>query len=165
MIIFLSDFRKNNFQYAYYFIPYYIGHTYLHILILFLCYVLSQLFWLYSQNPKKNLTSYLSYLYPYLPFWYYRSNIGSSGTRRRVDRDRDFLGSISSRAGTSGFDQTDLSLLGSNSTSSPLTLSTEDLSIVSNSGGHKVNVNASATSNIKEENPDSSYHQQEHKQT
>merc|ERR1712183_637704 len=86
-----------------------------------------------------------------------------SATRRRVDRDRDFLGSISSRAGTSGFDQTDLSLLGSNSTSSPLTLSTEDLSIVSNSG--KVNVNASATSNIKEENPDSSYHQQEHKQT
>merc|ERR1712183_713508 len=91
-----------------------------------------------------------------------RNPIGSA-TRRRVDRDRDFLGSISSRAGTSGLDQTDLSLLGSNSTSSPLTLSTEDLSIVSNSG--KVNVNASATSNIKEENPDSSYHQQEHKQT
>ena len=81
-----------------------------------------------------------------------------------MDRDRDFLGSISSRAGTSGLDQTDLSLLGSNSTSSPLTLSTEDLSMISNSG-HKVNVNASATSNIKEENPDSSYHQQEHKQT
>ena len=57
----------------------------------------------------------------------------------------------------------DLSLFEGNSTansSSPLTMSTEDLSI---SG--KVNANASATSNIKEENPESSYHQQEHKQT
>jgi hypothetical protein len=47
-----------------------------------------------------------------------------------------------------------------NSSSSPLTMSTEDLSI---SG--KLNANASATSNIKEqENQDSSYHP-EHKQT
>ena len=91
----------------------------------------------------------------------YRANYAGSATRRRVDRDRDFLGSISSRAGMSG--ASDLSLFEGNSTansSSPLTMSTEDLSI---SG--KVNANASATSNIKEENPESSYHQQEHKQT
>merc|ERR1712141_478508 len=90
-----------------------------------------------------------------------RANYAGSATRRRVDRDRDFLGSISSRAGMSG--ASDLSLFEGNSTansSSPLTMSTEDLSI---SG--KVNANASATSNIKEENPESSYHQQEHKQT
>ena len=91
----------------------------------------------------------------------YRAGYAGSATRRRVDRDRDFLGSISSRAGMSG--ASDFSLMEGNSTansSSPLTMSTEDLSI---SG--KVNANASATSNIKEENPESSYHQQEHKQT
>ena len=109
---------------------------------------------------------YLSPLipYPFLPPFYYRGSLASTG-RRRVDRDRDFLGSISSRAGgVSGLSEMDSSLLSTANSSSPLTLSTEDLSIMSNSGG-KVNVNASATSNIKEENPESSYHQQEHKQT
>ena len=100
----------------------------------------------------------------FLPPFYYRGSLASTG-RRRVDRDRDFLGSISSRAGgVSGLSEMDSSLLSTANSSSPLTLSTEDLSIMSNSGG-KVNVNASATSNIKEENPESSYHQQEHKQT
>ena len=43
---------------------------------------------------------------------------------------------------------------------SPLTMSTEDLSI---SG--KINANAQAASSMKEENQESSYHEQEHKQT
>lgn len=116
---------------------------------------------------------FVCFTYLFLPFFlyphshkndFYRGTIhGSSSARRRVDRDRDFLGSISMRGGASVSSDMDLSLLGGNSTansSSPLTLSTEDLSI---SG--KLNANASATSNIKEENQESSYHQQEHKQT
>jgi hypothetical protein len=75
------------------------------------------------------------------------------------------LGSLSTTrgGGASGSDM-DFSLFGGNSTansSSPLTLSTEDLSITG-----KVNANASmATPSIKEENQESSYHQQEHKQS
>ena len=103
-----------------------------------------------------------SYPYPYIPI--YRGSIAGSAGRRRVDRDRDFLGSLSSTtrggASVSDFD----SFIGGNSTansSSPLTLSTEDLSITG-----KVNANTSlATSSIKEENQESSYHQQEHKQS
>ena len=122
----------------------------------FMCYVF------FKKYPS--YTSHHSYPYPFLPPFYYRGSLASTG-RRRVDRDRDFLGSISSRAGgVSGLSEMDSSLLSTANSSSPLTLSTEDLSIMSNSGG-KVNVNASATSNIKEENPESSYHQQEHKQT
>jgi hypothetical protein len=89
--------------------------------------------------------------------------ITGSGNRRRVDRDRDFLGSLSQSRGGVSVSDMDFSVLGGNSTansSSPLSMSTEDLSI---SG--KLNANASATSNIKEENQESSYHQQEHKQT
>jgi len=94
-----------------------------------------------------------------------RGSIAGSAGRRRVDRDRDFLGSLSTTrgGGASGSDM-DFSLFGGNSTansSSPLTLSTEDLSITG-----KVNANASmATPSIKEENQESSYHQQEHKQS
>lgn len=93
----------------------------------------------------------------------YRGTITGSGNRRRVDRDRDFLGSLSQSRGGVSVSDMDFSVLGGNSTansSSPLSMSTEDLSI---SG--KLNANASATSNIKEENQESSYHQQEHKQT
>ena len=103
------------------------------------------------------------YSYPYLNS--YRGSIAGSAGRRRVDRDRDFLGSLSTTrgGGASGSDM-DFSLFGGNSTansSSPLTLSTEDLSITG-----KVNANASmATPSIKEENQESSYHQQEHKQS
>lgn len=92
-----------------------------------------------------------------------RGTITGSGNRRRVDRDRDFLGSLSQSRGGVSVSDMDFSVLGGNSTansSSPLSMSTEDLSI---SG--KLNANASATSNIKEENQESSYHQQEHKQT
>lgn len=122
----------------------------------FICYVFSK------NTPHIPLTTHTPILF--LPPFYYRGSLASTG-RRRVDRDRDFLGSISSRAGgVSGLSEMDSSLLSTANSSSPLTLSTEDLSIMSNSGG-KVNVNASATSNIKEENPESSYHQQEHKQT
>lgn len=102
--------------------------------------------------------------YPTTSLTLYRGTLhGAASSRRRVDRDRDFLGSISTRGGASIASDMDFSLLGGNSTansSSPLTLSTEDLSI---SG--KVNANASATSTIKEENQESSYHEQEHKQT
>ena len=122
----------------------------------FICYVFSKKY--------PSYTSHHSLPILFLPPFYYRGSLASTG-RRRVDRDRDFLGSISSRAGgVSGLSEMDSSLLSTANSSSPLTLSTEDLSIMSNSGG-KVNVNASATSNIKEENPESSYHQQEHKQT
>ena len=101
-------------------------------------------------------------LTPFIPTLY-RGTITGSGNRRRVDRDRDFLGSLSQSRGGVSVSDMDFSVLGGNSTansSSPLSMSTEDLSI---SG--KLNANASATSNIKEENQESSYHQQEHKQT
>jgi len=92
-----------------------------------------------------------------------RGTIAGSAGRRRVDRDRDFLGSLSTTRGAASGSDMDFSLLGGNSTansSSPLTLSTEDLSITG-----KVNANASAASTIREENQESSYHQQEHKQS
>ena len=97
----------------------------------------------------------------------YRGSIAGSGNRRRVDRDRDFLGSLSqSRSGASvssemDFSQSTIGNSTANSSNlSPLTMSTEDLSI---SG--KINANAQAASSMKEENQESSYHEQEHKQT
>merc|ERR1711936_811477 len=96
-----------------------------------------------------------------------RGSIAGSGNRRRVDRDRDFLGSLSqSRRGASvssemDFSQSTIGNSTANSSNlSPLTMSTEDLSI---SG--KINANAQTASSMKEENPESSYHEQEHKQT
>ena len=105
---------------------------------------------------------FITFLY-LTPIPLYRGTITGSGNRRRVDRDREFLGSLSQSRGGVSVSDMDFSILGGNSTansSSPLSMSTEDLSI---SG--KLNANASATSNIKEENQESSYHQQEHKQT
>merc|ERR1711993_21924 len=58
-----------------------------------------------------------------------RGSIAGSAGRRRVDRDRDFLGSLSTtRGGGASGSDVDFSLFGGNSTansSSPLTLSTE----------------------------------------
>ena len=137
---------------------FWVGFFYVHYVYVFSLYMLR----FFKKYPS--YTSHHSLPILFLPPFYYRGSLASTG-RRRVDRDRDFLGSLSSRAGgVSGLSEMDSSLLSTANSSSPLTLSTEDLSIMSNSGG-KVNVNASATSNIKEENPESSYHQQEHKQT
>merc|ERR1712193_20155 len=94
-----------------------------------------------------------------------RGTITGSSNRRRVDRDRAFLGSLSqSRGGASvssemDFSQSTIGNSTANSSNlSPLTMSTEDLSI---SG--KINANAQTASSMKEENPESSYHEQEHK--
>lgn len=81
-----------------------------------------------------------------------------SGSRRRIDRDRDLTGSVSSRAGG------DIShfLGGPNSSSSPLSVSTEDLSIMSSrtrSISPKINVNSATSnglSNLDDDNPDRS---------
>ena len=107
--------------------------------------------------------------------------LGSS--RRRAERDRDFLGSFSARGGADLTDSPMSSSLlslgdagdtrkctgGPASSSSPLALSTEDLSRMSSSSARSVspsnakrNTNASTTSGMEQNTTTSSYHHQEH---
>lgn len=78
--------------------------------------------------------------HPLVPF-IFRGSALSSSSRRRVDRsEREFLGSVSSRGA------------GDLSSSSPLTMSTEDLSFVgSRSLSPKRNLNATTTSGLGEQ--------------
>lgn len=95
------------------------------------------------ETPNLETPSHLLHLF--VPF-IYRGSALSTSSRRRVDRgDRDFLGSVSSRGAA---DMSEYSL-GPNS-SSPLTLSTEDLSIMSatRSISPKRNVYATTTSGL-----------------
>ena len=84
---------------------------------------------------------------PFVPF-IFRGSAISSSSRRRVDRtDREFLGSVSSRGASDLFEFS----VGPNS-SSPLTMSTEDLSIVtSRSLSPKRNLNATTTSGLADQ--------------
>ena len=106
--------------------------------------------------------------------------LGSS--RRRAERDRDFLGSFSARGGADLTDSPMSSSLlslgdagdtrrgaGGPASSSPLALSSEDLSLMSSNsarsvspGNAKRNANASATSGMEQNTTTSSYHHQEH---
>ena len=81
--------------------------------------------------------------HPLVPF-IFRGSAMSSSSRRRVDRsEREFLGSVSSRGA------------GDLSSSSPLTMSTEDLSFVgSRSLSPKRNLNATTTSGLGEQSND-----------
>ena len=90
----------------------------------------------------------------------------SSSSRRRAERERDFLGSFSARGGADLTDSPMSSSLlslgdagdgrrGPASSSSPLALSTEDISLMSSSSARsaspssaKRNANASATSGM-----------------
>merc|ERR1719412_2797387 len=107
--------------------------------------------------------------------------LGSSSSRRRAERE--FLGSFSTRGGADLTDSPMSSSLlslgdagdsrrgagGPASSSSPLALSTEDLSLMSSNsarsvspGNAKRNANASATSGMEQNTTTSSYHHQEH---
>ena len=105
--------------------------------------------------------------------------LGSSSSRRRAERERDFLGSFSARGGAdltySPMSSSLLSLGDAGDTrrgadcpassSSPLALITEDLSLMSTSSARSVspsnakrNANASATSGMEQNTATSSYH-------
>merc|ERR1712241_1086051 len=106
----------------------------------------------------------------------------SSSSRRRAERERDFLGSFSARGGADLTDSPLSSSLlslgeagdsrrgpGGPNSSSPLAHSTEDISLISSNStrsvspsGGKRNANASATSGMEQNTTTSSYHHQEH---
>merc|ERR1711902_79369 len=108
--------------------------------------------------------------------------LGSSSSRRRAERERDFLGSFSARGGADITDSPLSSSLlslgeagdgrrgtGGPASSSPLARSTEDISMISSNSTRSVspssgkrNVNASATSGMEQNTSTSSYHHQEH---
>jgi len=108
--------------------------------------------------------------------------LGSSSSRRRAERERDFLGSFSARGGADLTDSPLSSSLlslgeagdsrrgpGGPNSSSPLARSTEDISLISSSSARSVspssgkrNANASATSGMEQNTTTSSYHHQEH---